>query len=478
MAVRRSDMASGGMFGSHTRPGLGALSPYVQSPTRTEVRSPTRTSSDVRSPTRTSTEVRSPTSTSTEVRSPTSTSTEVRSPTSTSTDAYTSGNVTVTGGAGDGATTSVTIYTDPKARKRNQEMRRADERAHLIRSRGAANRMPTMIRTTMAPRAPSPMPAIMRSTSASRPGAGQRGALGLWGSQARPGMKGESSLGSLGECSMSGPAFEEGIFAGDSLGAQVYRLEPTGDVAFDTENAQRKLDAYGAKVAAMMIAGVKRLPAASRLVAMKTAMDALDPKLYDRARTYAESAQQAGLSAQLALSRGIARAAVEGFMDQLNKLGTKGPAAIDGLGLICGAIPGTGSGIRGVAGPDDLGIWGLSWVADKISSVFTPVASGAASASATITGGVKSILGAVKDATCGLLQGGGAQAAAQVAQSAPSPQTVGVAAGAAVASSMCGGQTPAPVGPTYVQPSNTLPIMIAVGAAGLVVTIALLSRRK
>jgi hypothetical protein len=47
----------------------------------------------------TSTEVRSPTSTSTEVRSPTETST------STSTDAYTAGNVTVTGGAGAGATT-------------------------------------------------------------------------------------------------------------------------------------------------------------------------------------------------------------------------------------------------------------------------------------------------------------------------------------------------------------------------------------
>jgi hypothetical protein len=47
-----------------------------------------------------------------EVKSPTKTSTEVKSPTktSTSTDAYTSGNVTVTGGAGEGATTEVTIY--------------------------------------------------------------------------------------------------------------------------------------------------------------------------------------------------------------------------------------------------------------------------------------------------------------------------------------------------------------------------------
>lgn len=67
------------------------------------VKSPT--SSDVRSPT--STEVTSPTRTSTEVRSPTRTAT--------STDAYTSGNITVTGGAGAGATTTVTIMPSEKA---------------------------------------------------------------------------------------------------------------------------------------------------------------------------------------------------------------------------------------------------------------------------------------------------------------------------------------------------------------------------
>ena len=103
---------------------------------------------------------RSPTSTS-DVRSPTSTSTEVRSPTSTSTDAYTSGNVTVTGGAGAGATTSVKIYPSPKTAK---ESPRADKRANEYRSRGSQKRMTAMIRATMAPRAPSPMPAIMHAT--------------------------------------------------------------------------------------------------------------------------------------------------------------------------------------------------------------------------------------------------------------------------------------------------------------------------
>ena len=56
----------------------------------------------------------SSTSTSTDAHSPTSTSTEVRSPTSTSTEAHTSGNVTVTGGAGAGSTT-VNIHTDAQA---------------------------------------------------------------------------------------------------------------------------------------------------------------------------------------------------------------------------------------------------------------------------------------------------------------------------------------------------------------------------
>lgn len=54
-----------------------------------------------------------------DVRSPTSTRTEVRSPTSTetSTDAYTAGNVTVTGGAGEGDTI-VHIHSVPEEYER------------------------------------------------------------------------------------------------------------------------------------------------------------------------------------------------------------------------------------------------------------------------------------------------------------------------------------------------------------------------
>jgi len=119
--------------------------------------------SDVRSPTSTSTEVRSPTSTSTEVRSPTSTSTEVRSPTSTSTDAYTQGNVTVTGGAGDGATIVHIHAPHP------DQPVRSDYESNLERSRGSAWRAERQMAATDAPRPVMPMPAIMEAANAPRP---------------------------------------------------------------------------------------------------------------------------------------------------------------------------------------------------------------------------------------------------------------------------------------------------------------------
>ena len=63
------------------------------------------------------------------VRSPTSTSSDVRSPTSTktATHAYTSGNVTVTGGAGAGANTRVVIHKKNKAHNSGTKRRRNPE---------------------------------------------------------------------------------------------------------------------------------------------------------------------------------------------------------------------------------------------------------------------------------------------------------------------------------------------------------------
>ena len=80
-----------------------------------------------------------------------SSSTEVRSPTSTATDAYTQGNVTVTGGAGAGATTSVYIGCPLE-----QLLRRADDASNMIRSKGSAERMDFLMKDTGAPRVPGP----------------------------------------------------------------------------------------------------------------------------------------------------------------------------------------------------------------------------------------------------------------------------------------------------------------------------------
>lgn len=170
------------------RRGLGdSSSSDVRSPTRTEVRSPTSTSTEVRSPTSTSTEVRSPTSTSTEVRSPTSTSTEVRSPTSTSTevrsptststDAYTRGNITVTGGAGDGAYTVVEVYQAPQHDYPERSGRAAGRsQEYFARLQG---------RAATAPR-PGGMPAALRfNADAPRPG-GMPAALRFDASAPRP----------------------------------------------------------------------------------------------------------------------------------------------------------------------------------------------------------------------------------------------------------------------------------------------------
>ena len=76
------------------------------------------------------------------VRSPTSTSSDVRSPTSTktATHAYTSGNVTVTGGAGRGANTSVHIH--PKGNKGHHKRKNGSMRVGLPFALSAAKRNP------------------------------------------------------------------------------------------------------------------------------------------------------------------------------------------------------------------------------------------------------------------------------------------------------------------------------------------------
>jgi hypothetical protein len=99
MALKVRKIISGklirGRFVANSTYGDNSPSPFVKR-NRRRRNSSTETDSSVRSPTKTSTEVRSPTRTAT------------------STEAYTRGNVTVTGGAGAGANTTVHISRNPR----------------------------------------------------------------------------------------------------------------------------------------------------------------------------------------------------------------------------------------------------------------------------------------------------------------------------------------------------------------------------
>lgn len=278
----------------------------------------------------------------------------------------------------------------------------------------------------------------------------------MWGSQSRPGMRGNASLGSLAGNTLAGSTL-----AGDTLGARVYTLEPLGGDA-----AGSRMAAYGLAVADKLVGHAKTYPKVTRVAAMRQAMAQIDPTLFARTNAIATKLRAQGVDAATALHRAIAQASVDGLMSQLHQIGTStSPAQATEL---------TQLGYLG--GTEPLGIWGLSWVAEKVSSVFTPVATATQEAGTATVHGVKSVLGAIKDLACGVVQGGGASAAAQAAASAPSPQTVGVAAGAQVASQLCGPAAAAPVAPPP-EPSN-LPIYIAAGGAGLLVLVALATRKR
>lgn len=282
----------------------------------------------------------------------------------------------------------------------------------------------------------------------------------MFDSTARPGMR--SKLGSLEGCSLAGHSLKTSTLtgsslSGDSLGAQIYQLQPmSGDDA--TTAARAKLEDYGRKAAATLTKHISTLPPDKRPAAMRDAMNELDPNLYDRAKVLATRAQQTGMSPQAALQQGISQAIVEGFMSQLQKLGQRGPGALQGLGLICGMVP--------LKNPGELGVWGLSWLASQISS-------GVHSAA----GAVSSAASAVKGLTCSVLNSGGAQAAAQVAGSVPSAASVGVAAGAAIAGQLCSKpQAGMPAGPTYIQPqTNYLPYIL--GGVGLLAVVMIATRK-
>jgi len=229
--------------------------------------------------------------------------------------------------------------------------------------------------------------------------------------------------------------------------------------------------AYGNQVADRVIAGVKVLPASVRVAALRDIMNKLDPKLFGRAQAYANQLRRAGMTAPDALHQGIAAAAIDGMHAELERLGTQALRANQR-----GAL---GSFICGMQGSPEAmgGIWSSI---KQIGSTLVHLPSTLIGVGGSVGHQAVKVANGVKDLACEIVNASAAPAA-NVAGSAPSAQSVAIAAGANVASKLCGGNA-APVPASYIAPSppptDYTPIMLAAGGAGLLIVVALATRKK
>src|SRR6478736_278887 len=93
---------------------------------------------------------------------------------------------------------------------------------------------------------------------------------------------------------------------------------------------------YGIKSARALIATVRMMPPKIRVEQIRKALDKIDPKLYGRAKDFADKEAKAGVPADVALERGIAAAMSVGLASELVDLGKgKAPARKSQLGAVC-----------------------------------------------------------------------------------------------------------------------------------------------
>lgn len=149
---------------------------------------------------------------------------------------------------------------------------------------------------------------------------------------AKPGKqllgRSDASLGSLSGCSIAGSSLGH-----DSLGASAIEYGLIGNGPPSTTTV--KLAQYGQQVAASLVATAKQYPTSQRAQIMRTAMNKLDPKLYDRAKANADALVKRGVPAKAALHHGIALGVVQGLGTELLKLGSRRSpqsSSLSGLG--------------------------------------------------------------------------------------------------------------------------------------------------
>lgn len=93
---------------------------------------------------------------------------------------------------------------------------------------------------------------------------------------------------------------------------------------------------YGVHSARALLATVKMMPPDLRVEQLRKALDKIDPKLFARAQAAADKETKVGVSADVAIERGLAAAMSVGIATELVDLGKgKAPARKSQLGVVC-----------------------------------------------------------------------------------------------------------------------------------------------
>lgn len=123
-----------------------------------------------------------------------------------------------------------------------------------------------------------------------------------------------------------------------SGGGVVLKMETLGDDApgYSTAQPRDPFQQFGRRAAAALMLHMDRLPERTRPAAMRKALDAMDPKLYQRTIVFADRLLRRGARPRQALAHGLAAGITEGMLAELKRTGATRSApqahSLPGLG--------------------------------------------------------------------------------------------------------------------------------------------------
>lgn len=118
----------------------------------------------------------------------------------------------------------------------------------------------------------------------------------------------------------------------------VLKMETLGDDApgYATSAPRDQFQQFGRRSAAALMSQMDRLPEKVRPARMRQALDAMDPRLYQRTLTYADRLRRIGAKPRAALAHGLAAGITEGMLKELARSGASRTApqahSLPGLG--------------------------------------------------------------------------------------------------------------------------------------------------